>query len=348
MQAMKPYVADLDVSIVVPIYNEVDNIDTFHRSLVPVLESLGRSWEVIYVDDGSRDGSSEQLSSLVAGENNVRLIAFRRNFGQTAAMSAGIENSRGRIVITIDGDCQNDPADIPRLLDKIDEGFDVVSGWRARRQDARIMRKIPSRLANGLISRVTGVRLHDYGCTLKAYRREVLDEIRLYGEMHRFIPAYAAMVGANIAELPVEHHPRLRGTSKYGIGRVYRVLLDLLTVKFLSSYATKPLYMFGRFALAIFGLAALLATVMVVLRIVSAFFFVNSPLLIVTAVLALIGSQTILMGLLAEINMRTYHESQRKPTYVVRHRIGFPPPTLPERNEHMVAPVVPPAVEVGA
>ena len=348
MQTMKPYAADLDVSIVIPIYNEVDNIGIFHRSLIPVLERLDRSWEVIYVDDGSRDGSSDALADLVDRDANIRLIAFRRNFGQTAAMSAGIEYSRGRVVITMDGDCQNDPADIPRLLEKLDDGYDVVSGWRAHRQDARIVRKLPSKVANGLISRVTGVPLHDYGCTLKAYRREVLDEIRLYGEMHRFIPAYAAMVGAAIAELPVEHHARVRGVSKYGLGRIYRVILDLLTVKFLSSYATKPLYLFGRFALAIFGLAGLLATVMVVLRFTSGFFFVNSPLLIVTAVLVLIGSQTILMGLLAETNMRTYHESQRKPTYVVRHRIGFPLPAIVDAGERVSEAVQPPVVEMGA
>ncbi|HVA26081.1 MAG TPA: glycosyltransferase family 2 protein, partial [Chloroflexota bacterium] len=202
---------EIDLSIVVPIYNEVDNVVIFHQSLMPVLRQLAQRWEVVYVDDGSRDGSAELLGTLASHEDHVRVIAFRRNFGQTAAMSAGIEHSRGRVVITMDGDCQNDPADIPRLLAKLDDGFDVVSGWRAKRQDARIVRKIPSKIANEVISRVTNVRLHDYGCTLKAYRREVLDEIKLYGEMHRFIPAYAAMVGAAIAELPVEHHPRVRG-----------------------------------------------------------------------------------------------------------------------------------------
>jgi glycosyltransferase involved in cell wall biosynthesis len=336
MEALvRPY-PELDLSVVIPIYNEVENIAIFHTSLMSVLRRLDQSWEVVYVDDGSRDGSMELLGALASHENHVRVIAFRRNFGQTAAMSAGIEHSRGRVVVTMDGDCQNDPEDIPRLLAKLDEGFDVVSGWRAKRQDARILRKIPSKIANEVISRVTNVRLHDYGCTLKAYRREVLDEIRLYGEMHRFIPAYAAMVGAAIVELPVEHHARVRGKSKYGLGRIYRVILDLLTVKFLSSYATKPLYLFGRFALAIFSLAGLLAAIMIVLRITSGFFFVNSPLLVVTAVLVLIGSQTILMGLLAEINMRTYHESQHKPTYVVRQRLGFQLVPVPQRVEEPV------------
>ncbi|HLG71508.1 MAG TPA: glycosyltransferase family 2 protein [Chloroflexota bacterium] len=340
----------MDVSIVVPIYNEIENIPIFHGALMRELRLLDRTWEVVYVDDGSRDGGTDVLCSLASQEDHVRVIAFRRNFGQTAAMSAGIEHSRGRVIITMDGDCQNDPADIPRLLDKLDEGYDVVSGWRAKRQDARIMRKLPSKIANGVISRVTGVALHDYGCTLKAYRREVLDEIHLYGEMHRFIPAYASMVGAAIAELPVSHHPRVRGKSKYGLGRIYRVLLDLLTVKFLSSYATKPLYLFGRFALGIFGLAGVLAAVMLALRIVDGFFFVNSPLLIVTAVLVLIGSQTILLGLLAEMNMRTYHESQAKPTYVVRRRLGFelaPVPPRPDATDSTVEPVAP-RVEVYA
>ncbi|MHB8621040.1 MAG: glycosyltransferase family 2 protein [Chloroflexota bacterium] len=306
---------EIELSVVVPVFNEVENIPLFHRALMETLERLDRSWEVVYVDDGSRDGGTEVLAGLAQDRERVRLVVFRRNFG--------IENSRGRVVITMDGDCQNDPADIPRLLDKLDEGYDVVSGWRANRQDARLVRKIPSMAANALISRVTDLHLHDYGCTLKAYKREVLDEIRLYGEMHRFIPAYAAMVGASIAELPVEHHPRVRGKSKYGLGRIYRVLLDLLTVKFLTTYATKPLYLFGRVAISIFGLAMALVVVMVVQRIALGFFFVNSPLMLVTAVLVLISAQTILMGLLAEINMRTYHESQHKPTYVIRWRLGF-------------------------
>jgi len=308
----------LDLSIVVPIYNELENIDIFHASLLPVLEGLGCDWEIIYVDDGSRDGSSAKLRLLEQTDERVHVIAFRRNFGQTAALSAGIKASRGDVIITLDGDCQNDPRDIPRLLDKLEEGYDLVSGWRKKRQDGRLLRTIPSKIANRLISRVTAVPLHDYGCTLKAYRREVLEEIELYGEMHRFIPAYAAMVGAAIAELPVDHHPRLRGKSKYGLSRIFRVLLDLLTVKFLTTYATKPLYLFGRFALWIFALAGLLALTMVVQRVATGFFFVNSPLLTVTAMLMVIGSQTILMGLLAELGMRTYHESQQKSTYIIR------------------------------
>jgi glycosyltransferase involved in cell wall biosynthesis len=328
----------LDLSIVVPIYNEVDNIDAFHASLLPALKELDLYWEVVYVDDGSHDGSTAKLIVLAQDDERVQVVTFRRNFGQTAALSAGIKASKGAIIITLDGDCQNDPRDIPRLLAKLDEGYDVVSGWRVKRQDGRLLRTIPSKIANRLISRVTAVPLHDYGCTLKAYRREILDEIELYGEMHRFIPAYAAMVGASIAELPVTHHPRLRGQSKYGLGRIFRVLMDLLTVKFLTTYATKPLYLFGRFALCIFSLAGLLAVTMVVQRFGSGFFFVNSPLLIVTAMLMIIGSQTILMGLLAELGMRTYHESQQKLTYIIRSNA---PLTRVTRPVPYTSPLVP-------
>jgi len=268
------------LSVVVPIYNEVENIEPFHCSLLEALGSLDVTWEVTYVDDGSSDGSHELLATLA--------------------------NQR----------------DIPKLLSKIDGGYDVVSGWRINRQDAQL-RKLPSRVANGLISKVTGVPLHDYGCTLKAYKREVIDGIRLYGEMHRFIPAYAAMVGAKIAEIPVNHFPRTRGKSKYGMSRIYRVALDLLTVKFLSTYATKPLYLFGRFALALLGLAFICFAAMVDLRITAGFFFVNSPLFLLTAVLLILASQTVLFGLLGEITMRTYHESQQKPTYTVRHVVGL-------------------------
>jgi len=310
------------LSVVVPIYNEVENIEPFHCSLLEALGSLDVTWEVTYVDDGSSDGSHELLATLANQRDDVRVVCFRRNFGQTAALAAGFACSGGDVVVTLDGDCQNDPRDIPKLLSKIDGGYDVVSGWRINRQDAQL-RKLPSRVANGLISKVTGVPLHDYGCTLKAYKREVIDGIRLYGEMHRFIPAYAAMVGAKIAEIPVNHFPRTRGKSKYGMSRIYRVALDLLTVKFLSTYATKPLYLFGRFALALLGLAFICFAAMVVLRITAGFFFVNSPLFLLTAVLLILASQTVLFGLLGEITMRTYHESQQKPTYTVRHVVGL-------------------------
>jgi glycosyltransferase involved in cell wall biosynthesis len=312
-----------DLSVVVPIYNEVENLEPFHQSLLEALRSLDRSWEITYVDDGSTDGSQALLTRLANQRDDIRVVCFRRNFGQTAALAAGFACTSGETIVTLDGDCQNDPHDIPKLLSKIDEGYDVVSGWRVKRRDAQLLRKIPSRVANGLISKVTGVPLHDYGCTLKAYKREVIDGIRLYGEMHRFIPAYAAMVGAKIAEIPVNHYPRTRGKSKYGISRIYRVALDLLTVKFLSTYATKPLYLFGRFALALLALAFMCFAAMVVLRITAGFFFVNSPLLLLTAVLFILASQTVLFGLLGEITMRTYHESQQKPTYTVRNVVGL-------------------------
>jgi glycosyltransferase involved in cell wall biosynthesis len=313
----------VDISIVVPVYNEHDNIAELYSVVTSAIEATGLAYEIIMVDDGSTDGSYGVLQNLAATEDHLKVIRFRRNFGQTAAMSAGFDAASGSIIIPMDGDLQNDPADIPRLIEKIHEGYDVVSGWRRDRKDTFITRKIPSMLANALISRLTGVHLHDYGCTLKAYRREVLDGINLYGEMHRFVPALASQFGAKVTELPVNHFPRLHGVSKYGISRTLRVILDLLTVKFLMSYSTKPIQLFGR--LGIYTILAGLGSgaMTVYMKLFEHLSMNRNPLLILTGFLLFMGVQFIVMGLLGELNARTYFESQGKPIYVVRDRINF-------------------------
>jgi glycosyltransferase involved in cell wall biosynthesis len=329
----RPPAADTpQVSVVVLVYNEVDSVEPLHRELMGVLDALGRSFEVIYVDDGSRDGSTERLSELAAHDARVRVVSFRRNFGQTAAVQAGIDHSRGEILVFLDGDLQNDPHDIPNLLQKIDEGYDVVSGWRRNRQDTA-SRVLPSRLANWLIARVTGVRLSDYGCTLKAYRREVIQGVNLYGEMHRFIPVFADMVGARITETPVNHRPRTYGKSKYSLSRTSRVALDLITVKLLGSYSTKPMYFFGFAAFGLWAAAAILALIVILQKILPPYVWAhNNPLLLLSVVLFIVGVQFILMGLLAELVIRTYHESQSKPVYVVRRVFEHAPQTRPATN----------------
>ena len=308
------------LSVIVPVYNEEESVQPLHTRISNVLEKQSFSYEIVYVDDGSRDETFPLLNHIAEHDPHVSIVRFRRNFGQTAAISAGVAHSKGDVLIFMDGDLQNDPIDIPRLLAKLDEGYDVVSGWRKNRQDAQLSRKLPSLLANSLISKVTGVHLHDYGCTLKAYRREVFDTVRLYGEMHRFIPAYAALGGATVTELAVSHHARQFGKSKYGISRTVRVILDLITLKFLGSYGTKPLYAFG-----IPGLIALLFGVGVAAplagrKLVSPIKYRihRSPLLPISLLGISFGFQSIMTGLLAELLMRTYHESQDKPTYVVR------------------------------
>ena len=310
-----------NVSVVVLVFNEVDSAEPLHRELMGVLEGLGRTFEVVYVDDGSRDGSTERLGNFAVRDPRVRVVSFRRNFGQTAAVQAGIDHSRGDILVFLDGDMQNDPHDIPQLLQKIDEGYDVVSGWRRDRQDD-ITRVLPSKVANWIIAHVTGVPLSDFGCTLKAYRREVIQDVRLYGEMHRFIPVYADMVGARITELPVHHRPRTYGRSKYSLSRTSRVMLDLITVKLLGSYSTKPMYFFGFAAFGLWALAVVLATIVILQKVLPPYVFAhNNPLLLLSILLVIVGVQFILMGLLAELAIRTYHESQSKPTYVVREVI---------------------------
>lgn len=316
------------LSVVVLVYNEVDSIEPLHRELMSVLKALDRPFEVVYIDDGSRDGSTEQLGRLAAHDRRVRVVSLRRNFGQTAAVQAGIDQSRGEVLVFLDGDMQNDPHDIPRLLDKIHEGYDVVSGWRSNRRDDPT-RVLPSRVANWIIARVTGMPLHDFGCTLKAYRREVIHDVKLYGEMHRFIPVYADMIGARITEIPVNHRPRSYGKSKYSLSRTSRVMLDLITVKLLGGYSTKPMYFFGFAAFALWLVALVLAAIVILQKLLPPYVYAhNNPLLLLSVVLGIIGVQFILMGLLAELVIRTYHESQTKPTYVVREIIEHAPHSL--------------------
>ena len=313
----------MDLSVVIPVFNEEENIDLLHKALLENLEKLTCSWEVIYVDDGSRDRSPEKLEGFVKGNpEHFILVCLRRNFGQTAAIAAGIDHALGKVIVLMDADMQNDPADIPLLLEKINEGYDVVSGWRVQRQDRFFTRKLPSRIANGLISWVTNVKLHDYGCTLKAYRKEVLTGFRLYGEMHRFIPAYAGYVGAKIIEIPVTHHPRKHGKANYGLERTLKVILDLFTVKFLISYSHKPLYLFGGTGVGLMGVGIATLLVLMVRRLgygISAF---SSPLFPTAIMFFIMGFQSILMGLIAELQVRTYHEAQSKPTYTLRQVYG--------------------------
>jgi glycosyltransferase involved in cell wall biosynthesis len=313
----------MDLSIVVPIYNEQGNVEAVYAAISAALKLIGCSYEIIMVDDGSSDGSYTLLRRLASEDSRIKVIRFRRNFGQTAAMSAGFDYAKGDIIIPMDGDLQNDPADIVRLVEKIHEGYDVVSGWRSDRKDTFISRKIPSLLANALISRLTGVHLHDYGCTLKAYRREVLDGINLYGEMHRFVPALASQFGAKVTELPVNHFPRLHGVSKYGISRTLRVILDLMTVKFLMSYSTKPIQLFGKWGIYTIIAAVGTGTMTLYMKIFDHFSMNRNPLLILTAFLLFMGIQFIVLGLLGELNARTYFESQGKPIYVVKDRLNL-------------------------
>jgi dolichol-phosphate mannosyltransferase len=318
--------AETEISVFLPVFNEEPNLKPLHAKLCAALEVLGRTAEVIYVDDGSSDGSLNVLRELAAQDPRVRVIAFRRNYGQTPAMAAGIHAARGRVLIPMDADMQNDPADIGRLLDKLDEGYDVVSGWRKNRQDKLITRKIPSMIANRVISWIGGVPLHDYGCSLKAYRRESLADVQLYGEMHRFIPIYASWSGARVTEIPVEHHARTMGKSKYGLSRTIKVIFDLMTIKFMASYQTKPLYVFGwagLLTMLLSLLCAIFAFVMKYLNWPHHADFVQTPLPVLTMVMLVLGIQFFLMGLLAEMQVRTYHESQAKAIYAVRERIGF-------------------------
>ena len=306
-----------EISVVVPLLNEQDNIGPLYEQITETLTDV-YDYEIIFVDDGSSDNSFDILAKLQKPDARIRVICFRKNFGQTAALSAGFAHARGKVIVAIDADLQNDPADIPEMIAKLDEGFDVVSGWRKKRHDNAVTRLLPSKIANWLISRITGVKLHDYGCTLKVYRREVLEEIKLYGEMHRFIPALASWSGARIAEIPVNHRPRTTGKTKYGLGRTLKVVLDLITVKFLGSFSTKPIYIFGGLGLAS-GIGAIASGWIVVYQKIAHNFAINrNPLLVLTALLITATIQFILMGLLAELLVRTYHESQNRPTYVIK------------------------------
>jgi len=312
-----------DLSLVIPVYNEKENLPLLMDAIYAGLNPLNKAWEVILVDDGSKDGSLDVLTGLAEKDpEHVRVVVFRRNFGQTAAIAAGIDHSEGNIIILLDADMQNDPADIPMLLDKLNEGYDLVSGWRKDRKDNRLTRTIPSNLANGLISWVTGVHLHDYGCTLKAYRREALEGFHLYGEMHRFIPVFAYSVGAKITELPVRHHPRKFGVAKYGLERTVKVVLDLFTVKFLLDYSHKPMRLFGGTGVVLIGISALLLAYLFIRKVFFLIAVLSSPFFQIAVMLAILGFQSILMGLIAELLARTYHESQSKPTYTIRAVLG--------------------------
>jgi len=301
------------VSVVVPVFNEELNVEELYGRVTAVLRD---SVEFIFVDDGSTDGTFGRLRRLAAADPRVRLVRFRRNFGQTAALSAGIDHARAEIIVPMDGDLQNDPRDIPRLLAKLDEGYDVVSGWRVHRRDP-LSKRLLSLIANRLISWISGVHLHDYGCSLKAYRRSVLEDVRLYGEMHRFVPIYASWQGARVTELPVEHHARTRGKSNYGIERTVKALLDLIVVKFLASYATKPIYVFGGFGLLALFLSFLTFGWMLYYKLTGLKDFVQTPLPLVVVMLLLVGCLSVLLGLVAELTVRTYYESQGKRTYVL-------------------------------
>jgi glycosyltransferase involved in cell wall biosynthesis len=313
----------LELSIIVPVFNEEESVVPLCNQLIATLSGLGKSFELIFINDGSTDGSFAVLCGLAKTDSRVKVINLRRNFGQTAAMSAGFDHASGKIIIPMDADLQNDPADIPLLLDKLAEGYDVVSGWRKDRQDKDVIRIYSSQLANWLIGRFTGVKLHDSGCSLKAYRAEILKGTRLYGEMHRFIPALANLMGARICEVRVAHHARKFGKSKYGFKRILKVLLDLTTVKFLADFSTKPLYMFGGIGATLFLLATLAGAETIWERCVYHTFVHNNPFILVAVFLGTLGVNFIVMGLLAELIVRTYHESQNKPIYHVRDLKNF-------------------------
>jgi len=311
------------LSVIVPVYNEADNLETFLESVVAVMDRQKYRYEIIFVNDGSTDGSAEILTSIAERQQHCKVVHFRRNFGQTAAMMAGLDYSSGDVIVPIDADSQNDPEDIPRLLEKLNEGYDVVSGWRKNRKDAKLTRNFPSWLANKLISRISGVRLSDYGCTLKAYNRSIVEHVKLYGEMHRFLPIYAAWAGAKTTEIPVNHKPRLVGESKYGLERILKVPLDLMVVKFLHNYSQKPIYVFGGFGLFNHALAVLTFAVMVYFKYWGGKSFIETPLPLLAVLFILMGFISMLMGLIAELTIRTYHESQDKRTYLVRSTVNF-------------------------
>jgi len=310
------------LSVIVPLYFEEKNVEPLYEGIRKALDEIGRSYEIIFVDDGSRDRTPEIIDALAEKDKNLRVIHLRRNFGQTSAMSAGIDHASGEILIPMDGDLQNDPTDIPRLLGKLEEGYDVVSGWRKERED-KFLRRFLSRFANRLISIISDVRLHDYGCTLKAYRHEVIKDVRLYGEMHRFIPIYAMWQGARVTEIPVRHHPRIHGRSNYGFERTIKVVLDIIVIKFMGAYYHKPIYVFGAFGLFSLLLGFLAALWAFYLKAFKSTSLIQTPLPQVSVLFFVVGVMSILMGLIAEMLVRTYYESQDKKTYIVRDRINF-------------------------
>ena len=314
----------MNLSLIIPVYNEQDTLPHLFEAVYQTMNVLNQSWEVILVDDGSRDDSLSVLKEYAHKDaQHIRVISFRRNFGQTAAIAAGLDYALGEIVILLDADMQNDPADIPMMLAKLDEGYDLVSGWRKSRKDNVITRNLPSMIANWIISQVTGVHLHDYGCTLKAYRRDVLEGFRLYGEMHRFIPVFANSVGAKITEVPVRHHARKYGKTKYGLERTAKVVLDLFTVKFLVSFSSKPIYLFGGTGAMLMIFSAIAMIYLLIRRIFFLVGVVGSPLFQMSGMFFILGFQSMLMGLIAELLVRTYHESQRKTTYTIRTTVNL-------------------------
>jgi glycosyltransferase involved in cell wall biosynthesis len=316
----------MDISLVIPIYNEAQGLPALYHTISETLDRLPQSAEIVFADDGSKDGSGDVLDEFAAADPRVRVLHLARNYGQTAALMAGIRNSTGNVVIPMDGDGQNDPADIPRLLDKLAEGFDVVSGWRQERQDRALTRRLPSLVANRLISAVLHVKLHDYGCTLKAYRREVVEDVRLYGEMHRFIPIYAAWEGARVTEIPVAHHQRRFGKSHYGFGRVERVMLDLLIMYFIDRAFDRPIQFFGKIGLGFLGLSALTLAAALVLKYGVGLSLVQTPLPLLTATVGLSGILFILLGVMAEVQARIYFEVRGRPPYKIKRVVEQPAP----------------------
>ncbi len=312
----------IDISVVVPVYNEVESLPHLVEAIASAIQPSGLSYQIICVDDGSKDGSADLLKQLAGSRDDLCAVLLRRNYGQTAAMSAGFDRATGRAIVTLDGDLQNDPADILMLLEKLNEGYDLVSGWRKNRQDNTISRLIPSKIANWLIGRVTGVTLHDYGCSLKAYKSELVADLNLYGELHRFLPALAFIEGARIAEIPVRHHARRFGQSKYGIWRTFRVLMDLLTISFMKKFLTRPMHVFGLLGMSSMAVGTVLGIYLTFVKLGLGQSIGNRPLLILAVVLLLTGVQLFCFGLLAEVMMRTYHESQGKPIYRVREVFG--------------------------
>lgn len=313
----------MDLSLVIPIYNEAENIPLLINSITQSLKDTHLTYEIICVDDGSQDGSTDVLKDIATNNPYLKAIILRRNYGQTPAMAAGFENARGKVIITLDGDLQNDPADIPLLLETLEKGYDLVSGWRKHRQDDALTRLLPSKIANGIIGKITGVKLHDYGCSLKAYRQELIADMNLYGELHRFLPALAYIEGAKITEIPVNHHPRRFGKSKYGLGRTFRVIMDLLTVFFIKKFLTRPMHVFGFFGLISMILGFFIGVYLTFLKLGLGQSIGDRPLLILCVLLILTGVQLFSFGLLGELLMRTYHESQKRPIYRIREMINL-------------------------
>jgi glycosyltransferase involved in cell wall biosynthesis len=327
----------MSVSIVVPIYNERENVRLLYDQLVAALPDMGCPWEVLMVDDGSTDGSSDELDQLAREDHRIKIVRFRRNYGQTAALGAGIRYATGDVIVTMDGDLQNDPADIAKMVRKLDEGFDLVHGWRKERHDALVSRKIPSRIANWIISKTTGFPIHDLGCTLKAIRREIAQELELYGEMHRFIPILAHGRGARCVEMVTQHHPRRFGKTKYGISRTIRVVLDLITVKYMLDYFASPMKLFGRLGLSCWGVAALAGMSTLALKLLGGVDMTGNPLLGLTILSIMVGMQFLSLGLLGEVHARVYYASQPNQNYAIRKLVNFSPAGEPPASRWKIA-----------